>query len=262
MGHKIKSECLQGVAATKIIFWMQNDLAPFISPVFTVKQDELEMHRCNALETTVPQKELGWHTAKTRKTEILFTLTTSVSHCLLSNINLPHSCNLPCLQMAESASLVQVPAGRPGNSNKFTSSWTFSSFPPYHSYYWCRKKKKSNCLVSWHCCLSMLAQAKRLGWNWLRRAAQVQGRALWRLLLPGGLRQPPKHTMQQSLCTDSKGVRYRLPPESRCPEIISSVSIHVVFGVIPLEQDWLTLLGTTHLEPQQNAIFLRALKSC
>lgn len=99
------------------------------------------------------------------------------------------------------------------------------------------KKKKSNCLVSWHCCLSMLAQAKRLGWNWLRRAAQVQGRALWRLLLPGGLRQPPKHTMQQSLCTDSKGVRYRLPPESRCPEIISSVSIHVVFGVIPLEQD-------------------------
>lgn len=115
MGRKTKSDYSQGAAATKIIFWMQNDLDPFISPVFTVRQDELGMHRCNALETTVPQKELGWHIAKTRKTQIIFMLTTSVSHCLLCNINLPHSCNLPPLQVAESASLVQVSAGGPGN---------------------------------------------------------------------------------------------------------------------------------------------------
>lgn len=74
----------------------------------------------------------------------------------------------------------------------------------------------------------------------------------------------PRHTTEQGLCrqaelTDSKGVHYCLTPESKCLEIISSIYCHIVFGVIPLKQDSLTLLGTTCPEPglQQNVTFLR-----
>lgn len=51
----------------------------------------------------------------------------------------------------------------------------------------------------------------------------------------------PRHTTEQGLCrqaglTDSKGVCYHLTPESKRPEITSSICCHIVFGAIPLKQ--------------------------